>query len=593
MRKLSFILLFPLIALVKTGCEATNTTPVYTLTTSISPAESGTITPADGEYDKETVLEVNAEPEEGYLFVRWEGDHSGSINPAFITFNSDKNITAVFVRKEYELTIDVTGEGNVREEIVEEASKTDYEHGTHVQLTAEPDEGWRFVEWEGDLTGSNNPETLIIEDEKNVTAVFEIIELSMNIQIEGEGSVTADPDKSSYQYGEDILLTAEPNEGWRFLEWSGDLSGTEQSVTIEGIDEDKEITAAFTVIEGALFGTGLNHVGQLGDGTTTSYSEPSRNIYEVERISAGAYHSLFVKKDGSLWAMGFNSNGQLGNNSTSDQHDPVEIDNGVETVSARERHSLYLKTDGTLWAMGRNESGQLGNGSTTDLTVPEQVPAEGDVIAISAGYNHNLYLTSDNRLWGMGSNSDGQLGDGTTTDQPSPILIAENVIAIAAGDRYSLFIDNNNDLYGMGRSSGGKLGIGGSDSSPPENQLEPIHITGDVESVSAGRHSLLIKTDGSLWTMGYNDEGQLGIGTTDNQFEPVEVTTDGAVTAVAAGNRHSLFTTSGGGLYAMGRNNEGQLGDGTTDNKNSPVQIENSRVSEITVGFEHSLYIKD
>src|SRR6266566_6000645 len=87
-----------------------------------------------------------------------------------------------------------------------------------------------------------------------------------------------------------------------------------------------------------------------------------------------------------------------------------------------------------------------------------------------------------------------------------------------------------------------------------------------VTSIACGSdHSLFSKADGSLWTMGYNQVGQLGIGFSPIQTNvPQQVLTSGVGT-VAAGDFHSLFRM-GGSLWAMGDNLEGQLGDGTSNN---------------------------
>ena len=85
--------------------------------------------------------------------------------------------------------------------------------------------------------------------------------------------------------------------------------------------------------------------------------------------------------------------------------------------------------------------------------------------------------------------------------------------------------------------------------------------------VAGGNHSLFLKSDGSLWAMGDNADGELGDGTYNPTNLPEQIVASN-VKAIAAGNNFSLFIKSNGSLWAMGDNTYGQLGDGTTDNDN-------------------------
>jgi alpha-tubulin suppressor-like RCC1 family protein len=334
----------------------------------------------------------------------------------------------------------------------------------------------------------------------------------------------------------------------------------------------------FLKSDGSLWGMGQNTSGQLGDGTSNWYynqtNQPDEIVASnVVAVAAGADHSLFLKSDGSLWAMGYNIAGQLGDGTNNGTNRPEEIvASGVTAIAAGYQYSLFLKSDGSLWAVGFNADGELGDGtSDNNINTPEKIVA-GGVTAIAAGCQHSLFLKSDGSLWAMGCNLCGQLGDGTSnvgTNQPEEI-VSGGVTAIAAGGTfgglgYSLFIKSDGSLWGMGFNQYGQLGDGTTDSGNyMTNQPEQIVASGVTAVAAGGSHSLFIKSDGSLWAMGYNYPGQLGNGTLLGTNQPVEIVASNVI-AIAAGAIHSLFLKSDGSLWGMGRNLEGELGDGFDD----------------------------
>ncbi len=145
---------------------------IYTLTATANPAEGGSVSPSSQQYDSGDVATVTATPSSEYVFQSWSGSASGSSPSTTVTMDSDKAVVANFVKKKYALTINVEGEGSVTEKVIKVGAATDYNSGTVVELTAVQEGEWFFVEWTGDLTGSENPKEITIDKAKTVTAVF-------------------------------------------------------------------------------------------------------------------------------------------------------------------------------------------------------------------------------------------------------------------------------------------------------------------------------------------------------------------------------------------------------------------------------------
>ncbi|AWI08340.1 immunoglobulin domain-containing protein [Ereboglobus luteus] len=341
----------------------------------------------------------------------------------------------------------------------------------------------------------------------------------------------------------------------------------------------------FLTDDGTLWGMGHSWYGQLGDargytgtGYQTYHITPARVATDVTAMAAGVSHSLFIKSDGSLWAVGANHFGQLGDGTTTNRRVPVQVATGVIAVAAGYSHSLFLKTDGSLWTMGNNRYGQLGDGASGSEDYPDianrRIPMQiaTDVDTIAAGGSHSLFVKSDGTLWVMGWNGYGQLGDGSAANRVFPMQVGTGVDAVAAGRNHSLFVKNDGSLWAMGFNDWGQLGYYW-DGGTIMNQRIPAQMAVDVIAVTAGKsHSLLIKSDGSLWGTGLNYRGQLGDDTgTYYRMTPAQITS--GVVAMAAGEDHSLFIKTDGSLWAMGRNRYGQLGDGATADRYLPVYI--------------------
>ncbi len=214
----------------------------YPLTTHVIGSGSIIRNPDQSSFAYGTWVHLTANPQTGWHFVNWSDSLTGSNNPDSIYINGPKVVTATFAINTYSLTVIVVGNGNV----IKNPEQTTYNYGTWVRLTANADDGWHFVSWSGDLTGSNNPDSVLMNDNKTVTANFGINTCNLTINISGNGSVDKEPNQSSYNYGTWVQLTAIPNTGWHFTSWSGDLVSTNNPDSIY-MNGNKTISANFSI----------------------------------------------------------------------------------------------------------------------------------------------------------------------------------------------------------------------------------------------------------------------------------------------------------------------------------------------------------
>ena len=153
------------------------------------------------------------------------------------------------------------------------------------------------------------------------------------------------------------------------------------------------------------------------------------------------------------------------------------------------------------------------------------------------------------------------------------------IVDIATGENHSLVLKSDGSLWGTGLNNLGQLGDiqFGNDAITRFNK-----IASGVKSIAAGGNSsFFIKTDNTLWATGENNYGQLGNGTKFYIRTPVKVMND--VKSVAVRDGHSLVIKTDNSLWVMGNNATGQLGDGTTSDRLTPVRI-TENVKAVAVG---------
>jgi uncharacterized repeat protein (TIGR02543 family) len=173
MKNQRFALIVILMATLGIFCTESSSTNIFTLTVNITPEEGGSVIPSQElRLPENEELELLAVNNEGYTFTGWSGFVTSTENPLSVTMTGDIELTANFEIKSYNLITAVDGNGTITETVI--SAKTEYDYGTIVQLQAIPDEGWRFVEWTGDVESNEETVQITVTDDASVIAVFEL-----------------------------------------------------------------------------------------------------------------------------------------------------------------------------------------------------------------------------------------------------------------------------------------------------------------------------------------------------------------------------------------------------------------------------------
>ena len=360
-----------------------------------------------------------------------------------------------------------------------------------------------------------------------------------------------------------------------------------------------------------VYASGYDQNGELGDGGGASHSIPQAvSILEgnipapVLAVAAGASHSLALTTGGFVYAWGLNNYGQLGDGTTTTRTQPVLVTlaNGspltnIIAISGGFSHSLALTADGTVYAWGYNLNGQLADGTTTPRSHPTLIANFSGVVAIAAGGYHSLALTGDGTVYAWGYNSFGQLGIGakdfTAHTVPAAVPNLNGITAIAGGGYHSLALNSSGAVSAWGENNFGQLGDGTATNRPspvPVLAMATLPL-GGVTGLAAGVYHSALLTGGRVYGAGYNGYGQLGDGTTVNRSFPVSTSLTNVQTVAAGG--YTTLALSAGGSYGWGQNNYGQLADGTTANRTVPTAaISVGAVGAIAGGGSHTLFVQ-
>jgi len=289
-------------------------------------------------------------------------------------------------------------------------------------------------------------------------------------------------------------------------------------------------------------------------------------------VAAGPSHACGLDAAGAASCWGANESGQLGDGTRTDRSQPTRVSTDLRfsTVSAGVAHTCGLTHGGQLACWGRNLGGQLGDGSRADRTSPGLVTTPAFESLVS-GWNHTCALTGSGAVYCWGLNREGQIGEGTRLDRLSPRQVTTSVHAVAAGSSHTCVISAGTVLC-WGDNRFGQLGDG-----TTEPRLTPTPVSGlpgqPTAIVAGATHTCALLADGTAYCWGQNLYGQLGNGSTANAATPTQVVGGITFGRLAAGGAVTCGMSSQGTQYCWGLNQSGQLGDGSLTDRAAPTRV--------------------
>ncbi len=258
----------------------------YTLTMQVNQSGWGETTPPVGphDYSPDQVVNITATPASGYTFVNWTGDVANPNSATTtVTMSSNKTVTANFERAQYDLTLEVndSGWGSTTPEV----GVHSHNSGDVVSILANANSGYRFVNWTGDVADPNNASTTVTMDShKTVRANFERVQFTLTIQDTEGGSTTPQAGSYTYYSGDVVSISASPDNGYFFTNWTGDVADPNALSTTVIMDEDKIVAANFGMDTTFPLTISISPSG----GGTTNPSAGTHNYFEDEVVQVTA-----------------------------------------------------------------------------------------------------------------------------------------------------------------------------------------------------------------------------------------------------------------------------------------------------------------
>ncbi len=264
---------------------------------------------------------------------------------------------------------------------------------------------------------------------------------------------------------------------------------------------------------------------------------------KIKSISIAEFHCLALDIKGNIYGWGGNLFNKLGEKNKFVNGKPEYIKNitKIKSISCGDYHSCALSEDGVLYTWGGGgesyNQGQCGHGNLKDIDKPKKVEYfiknNIKIKKVSCGGYHTVVISENNEdVYSFGKGIFGQLGYGISenTSKPKKVIFEPkqnskyeksekiNIIDIKCGGEHSLFLSSNNNLYACGHGYLGQLGFGNDKNINKPLIVKSLTNKKIIEIAAGWSHSMVLTSEGNIYTTGCNKYGELGIGKKSNKY---------------------------------------------------------------------------
>jgi alpha-tubulin suppressor-like RCC1 family protein len=331
--------------------------------------------------------------------------------------------------------------------------------------------------------------------------------------------------------------------------------------------------------DGTLWACGSNAMGQLGLGDLSSRNRLTQvPLFDVAQVFTGDAASIIKLKDGTAWGCG-NRYGQLGlghdNTVVTFTRAPF-LDDAVQ-IAITFNEVFALKPDGTVWGAGRNYTKLLAQGDNELRATFVKVPVS-DVKQLSGCGSNIVVQKANGEVWGWGDNFNNELGLSDNTRRVTPVLLRTSLAGttkIFAGTATTFLLDNNGKVWAAGANARGQLGMGDRTNRATFTQVA-FFDTKTIDAIIPHTSGTSFKeTNGTVWNVGDNLYGQMGLGGISTVGDTIPVKLNGFIASSLTGNGSTSYALKGDGTgWGWGSNSSGALGTGLdTAYVSSPIQL--------------------